>query len=35
MSNSTNQDAKILQKWKKATLANNFIFYSAHVIIQH
>lgn len=27
MSNITNQDAKILQKWKKATLANNFIFY--------
>lgn len=27
MSNTNNQDVKILQKWKKATLANNFIFY--------
>ena len=27
MSDKKKQDAKILQKWKKVTLANNFIFY--------
>ena len=27
MSKTKKTDSKILKKWKKATLANNFIFY--------